>query len=78
MAGIPKEEVLDMNEKYERLKVDPMISVADLEEVFKDWFSLHGRDVDVLVRLLEASNVDWKSRPKACDIVFSIPFVVCL
>ena len=49
--------------RYERVKIDPLISVEDMEDVFQYWFSLHGRDLQPMLDAI--APLTWDNVAKA-------------
>ena len=51
---------------YDRVRANPMVGVADLEQGFKNYFASGGsRLLTLLVQLIALNGVTWKTAAKA-------------
>ena len=66
VVAMPAYSSSNDQDKWERLRANPMCQVSDLEGAFEVFFELTGnRSLDEIEHVIRNSGVSWKTAPKA-------------
>ena len=74
MALVPVDDA-DPCAAYERLKADPAVTVADIEQAMENYFiEASDRNMGEIMDEIEQDTVNWKTAPKATTHTPTTPF----